>query len=77
MALHIAVSGGQRPGSTSREEQLTRIEVPGGVLTDFGYSAASGGRLDSVRSPLANDAVAPAPTGVTGRVNDASMQTVC
>jgi RHS repeat-associated protein len=52
--------------------QLARIEDPGGVVTDFAYPTAAGGRLASVRSPLAADAVA-AP--ITNRANDATVLT--
>lgn len=47
--------------------QLGRIEDPGGAVTDLGYSA---GRLNSLRSPLATDAIA---AGV--RANDATAAT--
>ena len=43
------------------------------AVTDFAYSAAAGGRLVSVRSPLAADAVAA--TGVIGRIDDSTVLT--
>ena len=51
--------------------QLARIEDPGGELSDFTYA---GGRLATLRSPLAADAVAA--VAITGVVDNDSARTV-
>ncbi len=56
-------------GTTPASARLARIEDPGGVNTDFGYTGPSA-RMSSVRSPLAFDAVS-ATTGP--RTNDATV----